>query len=285
MEGGRLRRSALGPEMRAQSSGEWPGVRITLRLGLEGLAECVGGGRSEEEEEGVGPRLGTGPRARWGEFAAGKAARRGGTGPREEEGGGGGMLPRPGREFVEVLLKRGGGGGMLPRPGAGGGGMLPRPRVGVGFAPVVRPVEEGSLRENEGTAGPAGVEGVALGVVCSSSGSDITGAGVAFGRRMIAGGGGMARASFFGAGSGSSGKLMDGGAGAAAVRFCSSGPAAPLLGFLSSSGGGLERVFGGGGRDWEGRQVRRKGGMKGCIHGGGATMTQTTEAMMRETPM
>jgi len=52
--------------MEAQSRGEWPGARRTLRLGLEGLVVCVGGGASEEdggarvEREGVGPRLGRG---------------------------------------------------------------------------------------------------------------------------------------------------------------------------------------------------------------------------------
>ena len=61
--------------MRAQSSGEWPGVRTTCRLGLAGLEECVGGGARPEEEEdddaAGGPLLGVGPRARWAEFGAG----------------------------------------------------------------------------------------------------------------------------------------------------------------------------------------------------------------------
>jgi hypothetical protein len=47
--GGRLRRSEVGElARRAQSSGEWPGSRITLRDGLAGLVECVGGGASVE---------------------------------------------------------------------------------------------------------------------------------------------------------------------------------------------------------------------------------------------
>ena len=52
-------------ERRAQSRGEWPGVRSTLRLGLLGMDVCVGGGareNEEEEEEGWGRRLGSGER-------------------------------------------------------------------------------------------------------------------------------------------------------------------------------------------------------------------------------
>lgn len=49
MPGGRLRRSEVGElATRAQSSGEWPGLSITFRDGLEGLLECDGGGASVE---------------------------------------------------------------------------------------------------------------------------------------------------------------------------------------------------------------------------------------------
>jgi hypothetical protein len=45
--GGSPRRSDVGPlASRAQSSGEWPGSSTTLRDGLAGLDECVGGGAS-----------------------------------------------------------------------------------------------------------------------------------------------------------------------------------------------------------------------------------------------
>lgn len=61
MLGGRPRRFALGEEARrAQSRGEWPGVRRTFLRGLEGGAECVGGSVRDEELVVVegGPRLG-----------------------------------------------------------------------------------------------------------------------------------------------------------------------------------------------------------------------------------
>jgi hypothetical protein len=54
---------AVGEEVsRAQSRGEWPGVKRTLRFGFVGGAEWVGGNAREEEDVG-GPRLGRGPRA------------------------------------------------------------------------------------------------------------------------------------------------------------------------------------------------------------------------------
>lgn len=65
MAGGSPRRLAVGEEeRRAQSRGEWPGVRRTLRRGLMGMEVCVGGGRREPEEgcEEGGPRFGTGHR-------------------------------------------------------------------------------------------------------------------------------------------------------------------------------------------------------------------------------
>jgi hypothetical protein len=53
-------------QRRAQSRGEWPGVRRTLRRGLAGMELCVGGRAREddeaEEEEDGGPRFGRGER-------------------------------------------------------------------------------------------------------------------------------------------------------------------------------------------------------------------------------
>jgi len=46
---GRFRRSALEVESRAQSRGEWPGVRTTCREGLAGLVLWDGGGARVEE--------------------------------------------------------------------------------------------------------------------------------------------------------------------------------------------------------------------------------------------
>jgi len=62
VEGGRPRRFESGDEeTRAQSRGEWPGVRRTFLRGFVGMAEWVGGG-AREEEEFDGPRLGSGER-------------------------------------------------------------------------------------------------------------------------------------------------------------------------------------------------------------------------------
>lgn len=82
--------------MRAQSRGEWPGVSRTLRLGFDGFDEWVGGGARpppRSEDDGAGPRLGVGPRARWAELAAGNCARDG-TRPEggRRPGGGGGIM-------------------------------------------------------------------------------------------------------------------------------------------------------------------------------------------------
>jgi hypothetical protein len=107
--------------MRAQSSGEWPGVRRTLRLGLFGFEECVGGSARPEELEvdAIGLRLGIGPRARWAELAAGNC----------------GMRPAGGRlllgagETGEAPIRGGGrrGGGIMEpdeAEGRGGGGIM-----------------------------------------------------------------------------------------------------------------------------------------------------------------
>ncbi len=45
-------------ERRAQSRGEWPGVRRTFLRGFAGTAECVGGG-AREKDALVGVRLGS----------------------------------------------------------------------------------------------------------------------------------------------------------------------------------------------------------------------------------
>ena len=47
---------------RAQSRGECPGVRRTLRRGFVGMELWVGGGAREEREVVGGPRLGRGER-------------------------------------------------------------------------------------------------------------------------------------------------------------------------------------------------------------------------------
>lgn len=60
MFGGRLRRSEVGDcARRAQSSGEWPGWRLTWREGFLGMDVAVGGGMSPEWLEGA-PRRGMG---------------------------------------------------------------------------------------------------------------------------------------------------------------------------------------------------------------------------------
>lgn len=80
-DGSTPRKSALGPDIRAQSSGECPGSSVTCRLGLFGLDECVGGGaRPAGARPPDGPRFGTGPRARCAELAAGNCASVGGFG-------------------------------------------------------------------------------------------------------------------------------------------------------------------------------------------------------------
>lgn len=146
--------------MRAQSNGEWPGSSRTLRLGLEGLDECVGGGASPEEEAG-GPRFGTGPCARWGEFAAGNWLRDG-------------MRPGCG----------------MRRAGGGGGG---------GIAELAAFWVDGSGDSEKLGTGSDGAAGSAFGVVCSSaSGSAMRGVSSEGGwmlGMLSTGGGGMARLS------------------------------------------------------------------------------------------
>lgn len=119
MPGGRLRRSEVGElASRAQSSGEWPGSRITLRDGLAGLVECVGGGASVEV-----------PGCR-----AAEARLLGGARPPPPRDG-------PGESIDELLLTP------LSRGGRGGGGIsadgAPAGADGTGAA------------ESEGTAGGA----------------------------------------------------------------------------------------------------------------------------------
>ena len=97
VEGGRPRRSAGEADTRAQSNGEQPGSRSTLREGLAGFVVCVGGGaRPGDSDEEGGPRLGSGPLARWAELAAGNWGSVGmrfvEEGEGEEVGGGGGGM-------------------------------------------------------------------------------------------------------------------------------------------------------------------------------------------------
>lgn len=89
LDGSMPRRSAFGPEMRAQSSGERPARKATLRLGFWGLDECVGGGARPPEDGFRRPRLGTGPRARCAEPGAGNRGSRPGGGITEKPGVGG----------------------------------------------------------------------------------------------------------------------------------------------------------------------------------------------------
>lgn len=85
---------------RAQSRGEWPGVRRTFFRGLVGGALCVGGGERVVLVEG-GPRLGSGE---------------------GREGGG-----------IKLEVPREGGAIKLEEPREGGAMSPPREGVGVGF--------------------------------------------------------------------------------------------------------------------------------------------------------
>ena len=73
-------------------------MRMTLRLGFEGLEECVGGGArpapapGERDEDARGSLLGRGPRARWAELRAGKAGGARLEGERVGGRGGGGIM-------------------------------------------------------------------------------------------------------------------------------------------------------------------------------------------------
>ena len=63
MLGGRPVRLEEGEDVRrAQSSGECPGVRRTLRRGLVGMELWVGGGTRDEKPLDGGPRFGRGER-------------------------------------------------------------------------------------------------------------------------------------------------------------------------------------------------------------------------------
>lgn len=135
---GRPRRSAPGDEDRwAQSSGEWPGVSRTLRRGLVGMEEWVGGGAREEAVDGAGRRLGRGERKGGGMRLDGTVERRGGPrtppdarwaelGPGKDGAGGELSRLRLGTwgEMVVAVMARGDVGeeGSLLK-GGGGGGM------------------------------------------------------------------------------------------------------------------------------------------------------------------
>lgn len=79
----------------------------------------------EEEEDGR-PRLGTGPRARWAELAAGNWPSVGGRAGAESRGGGGGIMDEADAEDDVEAVGRGGGGiDSVEREKVGGGsGML-----------------------------------------------------------------------------------------------------------------------------------------------------------------
>lgn len=155
MEGGRPRRSDVGDwARRAQSIGEWPGVRCTCLEGLVGIEECVGGGARVEVP---GARLGTG-RERFGEGAD--------EGRREElflaagarvgirracvaGTGGGAMEAGEGPTVDENTGARGGGGGGGMRSDAVGG-LIAGGGGGEGPVPVVEEVVAGCEAEADG---------------------------------------------------------------------------------------------------------------------------------------
>lgn len=112
---------------RAQSSGEWPGCRLTCREGFLGIDVAVGGGmRPEEELEEGAPRRGMG---RLREVGVGEARRgiplrvgmrfpvvgAGGEGVALDEGGGGLAM----RDVVGEMLRGGAVGGEGRREGVG----------------------------------------------------------------------------------------------------------------------------------------------------------------------
>ena len=125
----------MGEEVRrAQSRGEWPGVRRTFLRGLRGMVECVGGGASELVLCEDGLRFGRGRRceggamrpggwrwggarapldARWAELRAGKQEVEGRSGSERVKLGTGarGVVI----DGVGVFLEGGGGGGIAFR--------------------------------------------------------------------------------------------------------------------------------------------------------------------------
>lgn len=150
---------------RAQSSGECPGSRVTLREGLVGLLECVGGGARVEVP---------GWRSYWACWA-----RRFGRGGGRVDG-----AERREEEVEEVLGLRllsfgGRGGGAMrgdgaEREGGSGGGI-----VELAEARAIAAAEAGGSavegeREKDGT-GPFALgpfAALAFGVVCGDSGGD-----------------------------------------------------------------------------------------------------------------
>lgn len=227
-------------------------MRTTAREGLEGFEECVGGGARPGRVEQPGPRFGWGPRARCVEFAAGNWGRRVGDG----------VEVRP---FVV-------GGGRRPE-GRGGGSMdiWGASRDG-DFE------EDGLLREKLGM-GCDGFVMVALGVICSSGSSGVGGCMVGV---LLVGGGGEDEGGEGGAGGGGIEFLSDlrfnadskSGFSIAVVvpfSFVCSGTS-PLR--LSSLGPSMARRN-------EGVHRANQGGSQP----GGRTMTQTTEASIKEMPM
>lgn len=112
-------------ERRAQSKGEWPGVRRTFLRGFAGMEVCVGGGARPVD---VGLRFGSGPEVRFG------------AGP----GLGGGAM-RPEDEDCSMGFRRGG--PMLEDVGGAGRELrLDGPRV----PPVVLWAEFSAGKEGGG---------------------------------------------------------------------------------------------------------------------------------------
>lgn len=146
----------LGEDVRrAQSSGEWPGVKRTFLRGLVGMELCVGGG-AREEDMLEGARFGRGDRMGGGVVRAGegwRAGRRGGPGgppdarwaelrAGKDGGGGKSSTVKLGTVIARVVV---GGEGCFSRGffmGGGGGGIAFR--------------SSSSWIVNEGTIDPAG---------------------------------------------------------------------------------------------------------------------------------
>ncbi len=168
--------------MRAQSSGEWPGSSVTCRLGLAGMDVCVGGGARPPPPEDGGPRLGTGPRARWAELAAGNWLSTGGRGAADNrDGRGGGGIMEDAEDGFGVGR---GGGGMDPveREKLGGGGILGCTAVAFGVvgdssssSSCSTAMEGGCTSVVVNTGGGSGGGGVAT--RSASRGSTIVGVG------------------------------------------------------------------------------------------------------------
>lgn len=271
---------------------------MTLRLGFAGLEECVGGGASDELELG-GPLLGRGfglaggardgrrfgagerllPEARCGELAAGKDA--GGRRPGVDAGGReksgiGAWVGCEGSAFG-VVCSVSSLPSVLVEAIRGGGGIAARSLATLS-APLLSTFCSVFGAEVAGGGGIAARSLAALSAVRSALSPSSLGG-------RIRGGGGMAAASLAAlqslcaniSGSPSSAFSPSAFLSLSPVSIALSTP--PVLSWPSLRGpsAGFGRSIVGPGL----RNARRK-----CeIHGGGRTITQSTEATMRETPM